>query len=359
MERRLLLYTSIFLVSGLVLAGIVVWIASMPTPATDTPPSDSRSDDHTSTTPAPFYVTTMTHMEGNFRDDVDRDLFLRHVDQMRWAMDLFDEYGAKLTFESEQSFAKANTTWELNILKEAIDNGHGVGTHADFGAERATKTFGFYVRAMEANKALIDDLVGAEHNKGLSGATGAYDWVGAATAAGFSYMDATTGFAYLNMPLTARPDGWTDEAIRSTYYHDPAPTNLVDRTTPFLLANADDFVPDEKNDLTDGYLAISGGELGELASLAEGRETCAPNCTLTTDDVTEYFRQVDAALAGHDTTLVGKVNLHIPLSLLKEENETVLRSFLSGITTRYVDTGKMTWATQLAAYEGYAAWNAR
>lgn len=91
-----------------------------------------------STEPIPaeplLYVTAMTHLEGNLKDDVDEDLFLRHVAQMRFAMDLFDEYGAKLTFESEQSFARANTNWQLNILREAVERGHGVGTHADFGA---------------------------------------------------------------------------------------------------------------------------------------------------------------------------------------------------------------------------------
>ena len=77
--------------------------------ALNVPVSDhSATSDPTATTDAPFYFTTMTHMEGNFKDDRDEDLFDRHVEQIRWAMDLFDEYGAKLTIESEQSFAKAN-----------------------------------------------------------------------------------------------------------------------------------------------------------------------------------------------------------------------------------------------------------
>jgi hypothetical protein len=57
----------------------------------------------------------MTHMEGNFKDDVDQNLFTKHVSDMRWAMELFDEYGAKLTFESEQSFAKATFCKKLSI----------------------------------------------------------------------------------------------------------------------------------------------------------------------------------------------------------------------------------------------------
>ena len=88
-------------------------------------------------TNAPLYFTTMTHMEEDFKDDTDQGLFDRHVTNMRWAMDLFDEYGAKLTFESDQPFAKANSIWGVNVLKEAVDRGHGAGTHAGFGATRA------------------------------------------------------------------------------------------------------------------------------------------------------------------------------------------------------------------------------
>ena len=52
----------------------------------------------------PIYISTMTHMEGIFKDDVSEKVFDGHVEDIRFAMDLFDEYGAKLTIESEQSF---------------------------------------------------------------------------------------------------------------------------------------------------------------------------------------------------------------------------------------------------------------
>ncbi len=314
--------------------------------ALNVPVSDhSATSDPTATTDAPFYFTTMTHMEGNFKDDRDEDLFDRHVEQIRWAMDLFDEYGAKLTIESEQSFAKANDTWGTNVLAEVALRGHGVGTHADFGAERRPLGLVALTRRFAENKQLVDALVGEENNRGVSGGQGPGEWVVAAANAGFGYMDGVVGFAYLSMPESERPDGWTDEAIRSTYYHDSAPVDLKLRTHPFWLNDATDFDEDEG-----GVLLINGGDLGELASMAEGRSNCAPDCELTEADVDALRGQLDAALALHDGSRVGKVNVHIPLMLLKEENEPVLRALLSMLKT-YRDDGSILFGTQKDVYD--------
>lgn len=338
--------------SFIVIAGIVVavWYRSL-SPHDEAPPAADQTLNDQATTPT-LYITTMTHMEGNFKDDVDRDLFLRHVNDMRSAMDMFDAYGAKLTFESEQSFAKANTTWDLNILREVIDRGHGVGTHADFGAEQPMRDEGYYARSLRRNKALVDALVGAENNRGLSGGTGYRDWVTATADAGFDYMNALTAFAYLPMPLSARPSGWTDEYIRSTVYHDAVPVTLADRVRFYTLADATDLLPD-----TNGVLTIAGGEIGELSSLAEGRITCAPNCKLTNADVdvfTDALREANTVRMA--TSLPVKVNVHIPLALLNANNREVLTYFLSQVADVQSTEPAMVWATQGAAYDGYTLW---
>jgi hypothetical protein len=288
-------------------------------------------------------------MEGNFKDDVDQNLFTKHVSDMRWAMELFDEYGAKLTFESEQSFAKANINWNVNILQEVIDNGHGVGTHGDFGAAKTTTLESLTADFIE-NKALIDGLVGAENNQGVSGGTGPADWILGASAAGFSYYDAVTGFGYLSMPLDARPDGWTNSYITQTAYHDPIPPNLVDRIYPLPLKDAKDLAPD-----SNATIVVMGGDIGELSSIAEGRSTCSPNCIFDQSDVTAIAAAIDEADAARDTSRFAKINFHIPLTLLVSRNETLLRSMLSTIKT-YTDNGTLTWDTQLGAYKQYVNW---
>lgn len=296
-----------------------------------------------------LYITTMTHMEGNFADDTVEALFLRHVDQIRWAMDLFDEYGAKLTIESEQSFAIANTKWDVNILQEVVDRDHGVGTHADFGASLREKNVSLeeLTQNFIENKALVDALVGAENNRGVSGGTSYADWVLGASVAGFEYMDGVTGFGYLSMSADARPDGWTDEYIRSVGYHDPIPLEFADRLYPLPLANAEDLVPDE-----DPAIVIMGGDIGELASLAEGRNNCFPDCVFDDADVQAVADSIEEAMALRDDDRMARINMHIPLTLLKEENEATLRKLLS-IIQDYVDAGELTWATQGESYDAF------
>lgn len=302
-------------------------------------------------TPAPLYITTMTHMEGVFKDDKDQALFLKHVEDLRWAMDLFDEYGAKLTIESEQSFATANIRWNQNFLQEVVDAGHGVGTHADFGASGKPLSLEELTQRFVENKKLVDQLVGADKNVGVSGGTGPTDWVLAASGAGFKFMDGVTGFGYLSMPLQERPAGWTDEYIRQTAYHDPIPTDFSQRIYPIALADAKDLVPDKP-----GVLVVMGGDIGELASLAEGRSNCAPKCTLTSEDVDKVVEAIDEALRIQDPQKVARINLHIPLTLFTRQNEELLRYFLDRIKT-YTASGDVLWATQLGSYQGFVDWN--
>ncbi len=316
---------------------------------TGTTPGTNPDDTTGTTTPKtkqPFIITTMTHMEGVYTDDVNERVFDKHVADMRWAMDLFDEYGAKLTFESEQSFAKANTNWGLNILKEVITRGHGVGTHADFGA-RAGLTLAELTQNFVNNKKLVDGLVGSANNQGVSGGTGPTDWVLAATAAGFHYIDAVTGFGYLSMPTSARPSQWTDAYILSTGYHDSIPPKLEDRIYPIPLKDAEDLQPDAEAALT-----MMSGDLGELSSLAEGRSNCSPNCTLNKSDVDVVVRSIDDIIAYRDTSRFTKINFHIPMDLLVKSNEATLRSMLSAIK-EYTDAGTLSWDTQLGAYKQY------
>lgn len=300
--------------------------------------------------PQPFYFSTMTHMEGVFKDNEVEALFNKHVADIRWAVALFDEYGVKLTIESGESFAKANTTWGTNILQEVLDRGHGVGTHADFGVEpRMVYTVETLTEKFRQAKALVDALVGAENNIGVSGGTSTADWVLASSAAGFRYMDAVTAFGYLSMPLEARPNGWTDGYIRRTVYHDPIPVDFAERLYPMVLADATDLIPD-----SEGVLVVLGGDVGELASLSEGRSNCVPDCVYDEADNTALMDAIAQAKTLRDPTRVTRLNIHIPLVLFDKKNETLLRSMLSQLQAAAHD-GTMTFATQRETYEGYIA----
>ncbi len=357
MNQRKLFLGSVFLVVVLVGIGVGAFLVFLTEPGVIGPQIAAKDPDPLETTlsslgvnqEAGLYITTMTHMEGNFDDDEHETFFLRHVDQIRWAMDLFDEYGAKLTIESEQPFAIANTKWNLNILREVIDRGHGIGTHADFGASLRDRSISLaeLTQNFVENKALVDALVGAENNRGVSGGTGYADWVLGASAAGFSYMDAVTGFGYLSMSEEVRPDGWTDEYIRNVGYHDPIPLEFADRLYPLPLANAEDLVSDE-----DPAIVVMGGDMGELASLAEGRNNCFPDCTFDDADVQAVVDLIEEAIALRDDDRMARMNIHIPLVLLKKEHEATLRMFLSAVQS-YVEAGEITWMTQGESYDAF------
>jgi hypothetical protein len=344
------------LIGVIAIVGLAVFMftTSLPpvTPSETTPSSQSPNSSSAPTRDnAPLYITTMTHMEGSFPDDKVEKIFQSHVEDIRWAMELFDEYGAKLTIESEQPFAKANKTWDLNIMKEVVDSGHGVGTHADFGASLKEKlTLAELTERFKTNKKLVDDLVGAENNIGVSGGTGPTDWVLAASAAGFEYMDAVTGFGYLSMAQNKRESGWTDTFIRSTGYHDPIPPNFAERIYPLTLKDATDLVADEN-----GIIAVMGGDLGELSSLAEGRNNCFPDCALNQSDIDEIEEAIIEADEIRDRSKFAKLNMHIPLALLTKENETILRTMLAMIQS-YADDGVVVWGTQKEAYEAFVEW---
>ncbi len=303
----------------------------------------------TSSKPAPFYITTMTHMEGSWVDDKVEKVFLKHVGMVRYAMDLFDEYNAKLTFESGMPFAKANENWGVNIMKEVLERGHGVGTHADFGIGNENITLEELTADFVEGKSLVDKLVGSENNRGVSAGSSYADWVIAASNAGFEFIDAITALGYLSMDMDKRPEGWTDQYIRRVLYHDPIPVNLADRIYPIPLKDATDFLPDENP-----VLVNMNGDLGELASLAEDRKNCNPDCVFDEEDIKAYMKMLDEALAIRDPNRVARVNIHIPLILLDPANETLLRELLSEIQ-KYVDEGKVQWATQVESYEGFVS----
>ena len=303
----------------------------------------------TGTGAAPFFVTTMVHMEGGHIDDVDPDAFAAHLAMLRHGMSVADEYEAKLTIESELPFATAVTESGETILTDALAGGHGVGTHCDVGYPDPPASLIQFAALLEERKTLMDNLVGPENNRGCSGAGSSADWAQALIAAGFVYVDGLVSIHYLSMPPSARPDlSWTDEWIRSSgAFHDPAPYELEVRTHPFMVADAMDFLPDQ-----DGTLLISSGGTWALHQQAEGY-SCS-DCAFDTDDATAAIASIKAALAVHDPTRVGKISFHIHVGDLAAEHAEALRAFFEAVDVLVTD-GRVAWATQGEVYDAFVA----
>jgi hypothetical protein len=304
-----------------------------------------------------LYITTMTHMEQGFEDDTNQAIFEQHIQQLTYGMDLADAYGAKLTIESEQPFARANTKWNRNFMAEIVARGHGVGTHCDFGFRDPLMPVEQYAQNFRENKARVDVLVGAENNLGCSGGGGANDWAVAAGMAGFEYLDGVVGMYYLAMPLENRPDSaWTDDYIRNEGYHLNAPVDLYQRIYLFGLANAQDFVAD-----ANPVIVISSGEMGPLAGMVEGigevsGAKCRPECALNNADVDTLAAKIREIDQNRDRSRVAKLAIYIPANLFEPENEPTLRYFFEQMKA-LADQGIITWATQKQVYEANIAWN--
>ena len=170
--------------------------------------------------------------------------------------------------------------------------------------------------------------------------------------------------AYLAVPEANRPINpstgvpYTDAEITRVVYHDPTPQDLMQRIYPRMLANTDDLEDD-----VDGRLMLLTGELGEIASLYEGRKSCFPRCTLTQDDLDVVTSTIDQVWAAKDNAKFSMLYLHFPESTLMsepnggattDEKTELITAWLQKMSSLDAE-GKITWVSMKEAYEGFMA----
>jgi hypothetical protein len=298
----------------------------------------------------PMFMTTMTHMEGGHNDDQIEAVFEMHLTQLRFGMDLADEYEAIITIESEKPFARANVVWDHNMMQEIVDRGHGVGTHCDIGGNELMD-YEEFVAALKTNKDLVDDLVGEDNNKGCSGAGGPNDWVQGMVDAGFIYIDGLVGFHLLAFDLNDRLEDWSNKEIYGGAYHNSIPEDFLARLNFSQLIDTEDWMDDGEG------IVLSNGEFGQLARIEEGgwENDCGASekgCQLTLEDVDTWVAIVMEMDASRDHSKYAKLSLYFPVNHWDPKNEDVLRYFFSEMQ-RLQDEGIIQWATQLDAVEAY------
>ena len=291
----------------------------------------------------PLYFSIMIHMEEDFKDDKDVAVFEKHVQQLNMAMDLADDYDAKITIETEIPFASAVKNSGSDILTNALERGNGVGTHC--GSAMDTSSIAALTESYLKRKELVDSLVGKENNRGCSGGWGESDSVLAAQEAGFSYLDGIVYLAYLAQDQSIRPNQVTDEEIREIYYHDPVIPEFSDHIYPRFVKNAEDFIEDEE-----GTFVLLNGALGEIGSLAEDRKTCGTKCKLTKEDLEFIYDKITDANKIRDKERVTHLFIHLPLKYYSEENEEILRSFFAHMQ-ELQKRGEIQWGTQGEVYD--------
>lgn len=289
---------------------------------------------------APTILTLMTHTDGTYPVG-----FAQDVRKIEWGIALYGT-DVKMNLEASKDFAAADAADTGTFLASVRDRGHGVGTHCN--DVRAFDSRANLQVIIDANKAAVDALVGADTNVSISGICTKLDWVTAAANARFKIADGVVGLCYLSMPLAERPAGWDDALIRSTYYHDPVPFGFENRISPIRLQNALNFTSDDP-----GVLTLSNGGIGELASLAEGRASCP--CVLDMADFDVVYAAIERVQMLKGPRTVGRINIHIPTTLLIEANRPLLTVFLSRLRS-YAASNTIVFGSEKDVSDTYDYW---
>jgi hypothetical protein len=303
-------------------------------------PKDSSSDssaDSNSEAIVPVHVGFMIHMEDDWGDHEVKAQFETHAEALRYAAELHNNFGGKFTAESAIPFAEGCETWGDNVLQSMLDAGMGVGSHANNSAQ--------FVEI----KGIIDELVGAENNRGISGGSQG-GFVVDSLAAGFEYKDALVFSAYKNVPVENRPDQVTDQEIDTLHRHEPAPPDLTERTHPHRVNSSATWPTD-----TTGDLLLLTGSLGTLHKLEEGgMQECGNECDFNQADIDRFIQGVKDVVALAKTDALTVVYAHTPLELYKLEYEGLFVQLFEGLQP-LVDSGEITWSTHGEMYDAFLA----
>lgn len=289
---------------------------------------------------APIIVTLMTHTDATFYDPF---AFKAEVDRIEIGLALYG-LDVKMNLEASKAFADADTR---NFLQSVQDRGHGIGTHCN---RCPTTNQADLETTLTENKRAVSDRIRKDTNVSISGICSALDWVVAAKAARFQIIDGGVGYCYLSMLPSARPVGLTDDLIDSTYFHESAPFGFENRISPMRLLDESDFIPD-----SDGIITYSNGGLGELASLAEGRINCDPPCALTEADFEVVYTAIETVKALKGPREVGRINIHVPTTLMLEDNQGLLTGFLNRLRM-YAAANTIAFGTEKDVYDTYEAY---
>jgi len=291
------------------------------------------------------YIGMMVHLEG-WADETDESEYVRHVTLMREYADLFEKYGAKLTWESKE-LTKGSLRWGDNVLLEMQERGHGVGVHADVGGSRNYVCKNFTSDLTTKKKELEQLGINVRH---VSGVTSHCDWVTACVESGFKFTTGGVAYSVSSLPEELQPEQFKNCSSPSKC-HQPYPTSLAERLHPWRAKSGADWIIDNPN----GKLVILS-ESGLLVGKYE--QSISPDGSYVKSDFTEedidaYINELEQAITMADPD---KINIYyVGWSLGKPLDKVLLEQWLMQIQP-YVDNGSVKWVTLPEMYDAYVMW---
>lgn len=312
------------------------------TPAVITPPSQDDPIVPSSTEPV-LLLGIMVHLEG-WGDFESQDAFTRHIGLMREYADLFERYGAKLTWESKE-VTEGIEAWGDNVLLEMEGRGHGIGVHADLGGLRNynCNRFADELRRERIQLEALGVIV-----RHVSGTVSHCDWVQATIQAGYSFSTGQVAYGLMSLPEEDRPPEYSDCPDPSEC-HQTYPEDLSDRLVPWRTSTGSDWLTHDP----DGDLVLLSASQGLTCIQEELEGELDKGCTFDVKDI-EFFEE--ELLKAIDLMRPDQVNIHyLGWSLGGPLDQELLETWLQVIEP-YVEAGQVAWATLPEMYDAYVAW---
>ncbi len=289
-----------------------------------------------------LYLGIMVHLEG-WKDGEDQAKFEQHSKLVREYADLFEKYGAKLTWESKE-VTEGVINWGDNVLLEMEGRGHGIGVHADIGGQK-TYNCGRFVDDLRKEKEQLESL--SVYVRHVSGVVSHCDWVSATVKAGYQFTTGQVAYSVMSMPVEDRPAEYRNCQSPSAC-HDTFPTDLADRMHPWRMDSGENWLTHDPNGKL-VMLASSGG----LTCMEEEALGIKPCGEFSQADLDYFFEELERAIS---LSQLDQVNIYyLSWSIGSPLDEQLLETWLQGIVP-YLDSGQVEWKTLPEMYDAYVQW---
>jgi pimeloyl-ACP methyl ester carboxylesterase len=300
--------------------------------------------------PGTVYFGFMVHLEG-WDNEMDlQPKFNAHASEARELADVFEDYGAKVTFEASPEFIEGCRTWHDNVLQELHNRGHGIGVHADKGyyppgSEYTMQQFTADIKEMREN---MEDLVGFKIQH-VSGICSDLEWAKAAIDAGYVFTTGGVGYCAQSMPVYMRPEEY--KACKNpAQCHGNMPIDMKDRIHPWRISTAkgDWTVDDPDGRLVN--LASDGGIKNLYEQTIDSSKTHG-DYEYSDEDIDIVIEKVEEAISLSDAD---KINiLYFSLSIGVADVDTGFYSKMFQALQPYVDNGQLEYKTFNEMYQEY------
>ncbi|MBN1188240.1 MAG: hypothetical protein JXA46_00660 [Dehalococcoidales bacterium] len=298
------------------------------------------------------YFGFMVHLEGWDNEMHNQNQFNRHANEARELANIFEKYGAKTTFEASPEFVEGCITWNVNVLQELHDRGHGIGVHADKGyyppdSGYTLEQFTSEIRQMrEKMEGLVNFKI--QH---VSGICSDLDWAKAAIDAGYVFTTGAVGYCAQSMPINMRPEEYR-VCKNPAQCHGNMPLNMEDRINPWRISTSvGNWTVDDPN----GKLVNLASDSG-IKNLYE--ETLDASIThgdyeYSDEDIDILIRKVEEAISLSDAN---KINIiYFSLSIGAADVNTDFYSKMFEALQPYVDVDQLEYKTLNEMYEEYVS----